>query len=250
MLRARPVVLAALLAAALPAAAYVLPSSAVLRLAAKRRVELAPGPVELRGTFTSGATAPVGAVLLVKSGRCRLELVGAADRPYAVVRGGRVTAQHGLDGVPGALALAEGACALLGPATPDALAQSFAARGVHVQEIALGRLGTRVAYVLGGRTPAAASPASPAIPARPQAWIDKSTLVPLRLVADLGGARRDVQLLGHPLPAPPAAGEKPPPPAAADLFPRTLEVSGANGLEARLAVDKVTPNARLSDALF
>lgn len=247
MLCARPVVLAALVAAALPAAAYVLPSSAVLRLAARKRVEVAPGPVELRGTLTSGATAPVGAVLQVKSGRCRLELVGAPDRPYAVVRGGRIAAQRGLDRIPAALALAEGSCALLGPSTPDGLAQSFAARGVHVQEIALGRMGTRVAYVLGGRTP---GPATPAIPARPQAWIDKTTLVPLRLVAQLDGAPRDVQLGGHPLPAPPAAGEKPPPPTAADLFPRTLEVSGESGLEARLAVTTVTPDARLAESLF
>ena len=115
-----------------------------------------------------------------------------------------------------------------------------------VEEIALGRHGTRVAYVLGGRAPAGAAAAGPA---RPQAWIDKTSLVPFRLVADLGGVRRDVRL-EHPVPAPPAAGEKAPPPAAADLFPRAIELAGAGGVEARLVVDRVTPNARLADSLF
>jgi hypothetical protein len=245
MLRPRSLAAAALLAAALPAAAYLLPASAVLRLAAKRRVEVAPGPAELRGTFTSGEGEPVAGVLSLKGGACRFELVGLPERPYAVVRGGRIAPQRGLDRVRGAVALAEGACALLAPTTPDALAQSFAARGVRVQELSLGRLGTRVAYVLGDRAPGAAPPG------RPQAWIDKTSLVPLRLVADLAGARRDVQLLDHPPPASAPPGERnPPPPSPAELYPRAIEVSGAEGLEARLAVEKVTPNARLSDALF
>jgi hypothetical protein len=242
MLRARTVLLAALAAA--PAAAYVLPSSAVLRLAARHRAEHAPGPVELRGVFTTGAMPPVAAVLATKGGRCRFELVGAADRPYVVLRGSRVAVQHGLDRVPGALALAEGACALLAPTTPDALGQSLAARGVAVHDVALGLLGARAAYVLGGRVPGEAQPT------RPQAWIDKISLVPLRLVADLDGGRRDVLLLEYPVPAPPAPGEKAAPPAPTDLFPRAVELHGSVGLEARLAVDRVTPNAKLSDTLF
>jgi hypothetical protein len=244
MLRARRLAAAALLAAALPAAAYLLPSSAVLRLAATRRVEVAPGPAELRGTFTTGATSPVAAVLSLKGGRCRFELVGAPERPYAVLRSQRVATQRGLDRYPGALALAEGACALLAPATPDALAQSLAARGVRVQQISLALLGTRAAYVLGDRDREAAPPG------RPQAWIDKTSLVPLRLVADLAGARRDVQLLDYPPPAAAAGERHAPPPAPAELYPRAVEVSAAEGLEARLAIEKVTPNARLSDALF
>jgi hypothetical protein len=235
---ARAVAVAAAICVALPAAAYVLPATAILRLAAKKRVDSGVGPVELRGTFSTGAIPPAAAVLWVKGSRCRLELVGAPDRPYAVVRGGRVAAQRGLDGLPGALALAEGACALLAPGTVDAYVQSFAPRGVAVQDVTLGRLDHRVAYVLGGR---AADP-------KPQAWIEKPTLLPMRLVADLAGARRDVRLLDYPAP-PPSAERNPPPPPATDLFPRTIEVHGAEGLEAKLSVEKVAPT-RIPDSLL
>jgi hypothetical protein len=235
---ARVFAAAAAVAVALPAAAYILPAPAILRLAAKKRVDSGVGPVELRGTFSTGATAPAAAVLWVKGNRCRLELVGAQDRPYAIVRGGRVAVQRGLDGVAGALALAEGACALLAPGTVDAYVQSFAARGVAVQDVTLGRLGNRVAYVLGGR----------AADAKPQAWIEKPALLPMRLVADLAGARRDVRLLDYPAP-PPSAERNPPPPPAADLFPRTIEVHGPDGLEAKLSVEKVGPT-RIADSLL
>jgi hypothetical protein len=230
----------ALASAVLPAAAYVLPSSAILRLAAKRRADALAQSAELRGTFATGATPPVAAALWVKNGRCRLELLGSPERPYAVVRNGRVSSQRGLQLVPGALALAEGACALLGPATPDALARSFATRGVAVQDVTLGRLGPRVGYVLGGR----------AAEDKPQAWIDKQALVPLRLRADVAGARRDVQLLDYPAPAPLAPGEKPAPPSASELWPRAIEVRQGDALEAKLTIDRVTPNPRISDTLL
>jgi hypothetical protein len=239
--RLRVAIAAAVVALALPATAYVLPSSAILRLAAKRRADAAAQSGELRGTFSTGATAPTAAVLWVKGGRCRLELVGSPERPYAIVRGGHLASQRGLDRYPGAAALAEGACALLGPATPDALVRSFAGRGVAVQEVTLGRLGARVGYVLGGH----------AKENRPQAWIDKQLMVPMRLVADVAGARRDVRLLDYPVPAPAAAGERaPPPPVASDLWPRAIEVHHDEALEARFAIDRVGPGAKIPDSLL
>jgi hypothetical protein len=239
-LRLRVPTALALASLALPALGYVLPTSAILRLAAKRRVDAQAQSAELRGTFATGATAPVAAVLWVKNGRCRLELVGSPERPYAVVRNGRVSSQRGLQLVPGALALAEGACALLGPQTPDALARSLAARGVAIQDVTLGRLGTRVGYVLGGR----------AAEEKPQAWIDKQALVPLRLRADVAGARRDVLLLDYPAPPPLAPGEKTAPPSAAELWPRAIEVHQGDALEARLTIDRVSPNPRIADSLL
>jgi hypothetical protein len=236
----RPIAAAAALAAAGSAAAYVLPATAILRLAAKKRAGAAPAAAELRGTFTTGATAPAPAALYVKAGRCRFELL-TPDRPHAVVRAGRVAAQRGLEAFPGAAALAEGACALLAPAGPEGWTQALGAHGVAAQEVALGRLGGRVAYVLGGR---AADP-------RPQAWFDKVALHPLRLVADLGGARRDVLLLEYPQPPAPSKEEKaPPPPAPGDAFPRAVEVHREGALEARFAVDRVTPNPRVPDSIF
>jgi hypothetical protein len=233
---ARALAVAIALAAALPALAYVLPGPTILRLAARKRAD-APPAVELRGVLTTGATAPTPAVLWAKGGRCRLELVGAPDRPYAVVRAGRVAAQRGLDGVPGAAALAEGACALLSPVGADGYAHALSARGVAVGEAALGRLGQRVAYVFG-------------VAGAPQAWFDKGALHPLRLVADLGGARRDLQLGEYPAAPAPPPGEKPAPPAPGDAFPRSVEVHRDGGLEAKLVVEKVAPNPRIADSLL
>jgi hypothetical protein len=233
---ARALAAAAILLSALPAIAYVLPGPALLRLAARRRAE-APPAVELRGVLTTGATAPTPAVLWAKGGRCRLELVGAPDRPHAVVRGGRVAAQRGLDGVPGAAALAEGACALLAPVGADGYAQALAARGIPTGEASLALLGGRVAYVFGAAQ-------------APRAWFDKGSLLPLRLDADLGGARRELQLGDYPPPPAAAAAEKAPPPSPADAFPRAIEVHRDGGLEARLAIDKVAPNPRIPDSLL
>jgi hypothetical protein len=239
--------LAAALAVALaaaPALSYILPATAILRLAARKRAEAVP-VVELRGTFTTGETPPTPAALLVKNGRCRFELqpaplapgAPAAPRPYAVVRGGRVAAQRGLEALPSAAALAEGACALLAPGSPEAFGQALAARGVNVQEVALARDGARVAHVLGTR---AAEP-------RPTVTFDKQTNEPLRLAAELAGAFREVRLGEWP---PPPEKEKGATPAPADLFPRAIEVHGAEGLEGRFAIDRVTPNAKLPDASF
>jgi hypothetical protein len=233
---ARAIAAAATLLAALPAIAYVLPGPALLRLAARKRAE-APAAVELRGVLTTGATAPAAVVLWAKAGRCRLELVGVPDRPYAVVRNGRVAAQRGLEGVPGAAALAEGACTLLSPIGAEGYAQALSARGIPTGEASLALLGPRVAYVFGAAQ-------------APQAWFDKGSLQPLRLVADLGGARRDLQLAGYPAPPAAAAGEKAPPPEPTDAFPRAIEVHRDDGLEARLAVDRVAPNPRIPDSLL
>ena len=68
--RLRVAIAAAAIALALPVTAYVLPSAAILRLAAKRRADAAAQSGELRGTFSTGATAPTAAVLWVKGGRC------------------------------------------------------------------------------------------------------------------------------------------------------------------------------------
>jgi len=171
-------------------------------------------------------------------GRCRLELAPEstppAARPTLALRGTRVAGQRGLDGVPPARALLEGLCALLaergaGGAEPErSLAERLAGRGVALGEVAFGRLGERVAWVLGAR------PQDP----RPQAWIDKLTFQPIRLMASLGGADRDVRLVDF---GSPIGGE---------VFPRAVEVWSADKLEARFTLGKVTTNLKLPDALF
>jgi hypothetical protein len=230
--------LAALLAVTLaaPALAYIPPATTVLRDLAKKRDETQPASVEARGVLHLREGAPVPATLWVKSpGRCRLELAppGAspAERPTVVVRSGKVASMRAAEELPAAVALAEAACALLAGARGDgadrAIAQALAQRGVAVASVSLAHLGPRIAWVLGGA----------ARGAEPQAWIDKQELRPMRLVADLGGARRDVRLLDW------AAT-----PGAA--FPQTVEVYEGEELAARLAVERVVPNPRVPDSMF
>lgn len=244
----RLVVVAALVGGlALPAAAYLPPGSAILKRAVQRRDELGLSAVEARGTVAfageaarqvaSAAALPLSgveltspAVLTVKSpGRCRLELAppGApsASRPAVSVKSGRFLGARGLDGVPAARALIDGVCTLLGD---RALGQRFARHGVALSDVALGRMGTRVAWVLGGRP----------LSGRPQAWIDKQSFLAIRLVAPLAGATRDVRLLDF--------GSS----VGGDAFPKSVEAWSGGQLEARFTAEKVARNPKLPDALF
>ena len=242
------------LAVALPAAAYLPPATAILKRTVQRREELHLSALEGRGTIALsgeaaqrvavavGVEVPAGeltlpAVFTLKApGRCRLELaperVAPADRPAVSLRAGRVLGHRGLEAVPAARALVEGVCALLGERTgaeaEQALAQGLAARGVALSEVALGRVGGRVAWVLGGRPQEA----------RPQAWIDKQTFQPIRLVAPLGGPPRDVRLVDFGAPV------------GGDAFPRAVEVWTGGALEARFTLEKLWLNPRLPDAVF
>jgi len=242
------------LAVALPAAAYLPPASAILKRVAQRREELHLTSLEARGTiaFTGeaarrvaaalGAPPPAGdlttpAVLTLKTpGRCRLELaperMASADRPAVSLRAGRVQGHRDLDAVPAARALLEGVCALLAQRTgadaERALAQGLSAHGVALSDVALGRVGGRVAWVLGGRPQET----------RPQAWIDKQNFQPIRLVAPLGGPTHDVRLVDFGAPV------------GGDAFPGSVEVWTGGALGARFTLEKLWQNPRLPDSLF
>jgi hypothetical protein len=275
-LRARRLV-AALFAAivAAPAAAYLPPATAILKRVAQRRDDLGVAALRVGGTLVlsgeaaqlagamgiasargtgavgggavgggavgggAGADLTIAATVLVKApGRCRLELapdgVAVANRPAASVRGARLAGRRGLEGLPAAVALVEGVCALLaekgaGGAEPERpLAKALAARGVALADVALGRLGGRVAWVLGGRPQEA----------KPQAWIDKQSFQPVRIVARFGDAPRDVRLLDY--------GS----PVGGDRFPRAVEVWNGTQLEARFTTEQLAVNPKLPDALF
>ena len=256
----RALAAAALAAAALDAAAYLPPSGAILKRVAQRRSDLALASIEVRGTATlpveaarrlglpGAATAPgaevsVPALVAIKiPGRCRLELlpdgVAPAERPAVSQKAGRMAGHRGLETVPAARALVEGLCTLLGEklggaAEPERpLAQALAARGVAVGEVGLGRLGGRIAWVIGGRP----------LEQRPQAWIDKQSFQPVRLVAPLAGAAagatQDVRLLDF--------GS----PVGGDQFPHALEVWVGPQLQLRFTAERVTPNPRIPDVVF
>jgi len=252
--RRGPVALAAL-AAALPAAAYVLPAAGVLKRMAQKREEAALSALEVKGVLSfhgeaapraaaaglaaaaSGEAAAPAFLILKLPGRCRLEAAlpdaPPADRPAAVLRAGQVSGHRALEKVPAALALVQAVCALLGErpggAEPERrYVQIFQSLGVSLGETSLARQGGRVAYLLGGR----------ARDERPLAWIDKQTFQPLRLAATLAGARHDVRFVDW--------GSA----TGGDLFPRAVEVFAGGQLRARFVTEKAVANPKVSDAIF
>ncbi|HTN54102.1 MAG TPA: hypothetical protein VML50_16965 [Anaeromyxobacter sp.] len=250
----RAAVAALALAAALPALAYLLPATAILKRLGERRAALELESLEVRGTFQAEGPpadrlAPAGqprgpggllalpARFLMKvPGRCRLELappeLPEAERPFVAVRDGRLTGRGGLDQVPSAVALVRAACALLAaPAAgdaPEAFAAALARRGVAVPDVSLGRFDGRIAYVIGGRER----------DAKPLAFVDKDGFQPLRLIAAEGPTLEDVRLLGW--------GS----PTGGDWFPRAVEAYEGGALRVRLTTERAVPNPRLADALF
>jgi len=252
----RALAAALVLCLAPPAAGYLLPVQGVLKRMAQRREELALRSLEARGTFAlrgeaaRAAAAATGlaltgpelvapALVTIKiPGRCRLELTPAelaeSERPAVVWKQGRIAGARGLDRVPAAAVLAETLCVLLGQraggAEPDRpYAEALARLGVALGEVHLGRSEGRIAYVLGARPSER----------KPQAWVDKATFQPARLIYARGGRPlAEVRLLdfGSPM--------------GGDWFPRAAEVHGAGGLEARFSTEKVVANPKVADSLF
>jgi len=250
----RSAALAGALAVAVPALAYFLPTAVVLKRLAQRREELALASLEVRGTLSasgeastqvaasagltpSGPELLVPAVLSIKApGRCRLELFppsATGERAYVATGHGRVVGGRGLERVPAAVAMLKATCALLGvraggPDPGRAYADELSRVGVSLTEEYLGQMGGRVSYVLG------AQPQEK----RPQAWIDKQSFQPVRLVAMLAGPLVDVRFLDF--------GS----PVGGDAFPRAVEVRDQAGLALRLTAEKLAANPRIADALF
>jgi len=243
------------LLAALPAAAYLLPAGAVLRRAAHKRESVALHALEVRGRLVlSGEAARQAAaatglplegselaatalVALKLPGRCRIELLrpeaAQGDRPAVSLRAGKLTGHGGLERVPAATAMLEGLCLLLGHrggggASERPWGQALDRLGVSLADVSLGRLAGRPAYVLGGR------PQDP----RPQAWFDKETYQPVRLLGRIAGAQRDVRLLEW--------GS----PSTGDGFPRAVEVHEGGVLTARFTAEKLSSNPKIPDAIF
>jgi hypothetical protein len=185
----RLAVVASVLAAAAPAVAYVPSINLLLRKAAARVNEgsRARGDVALTGTLELPDAAPAQRALVLRFPlSCRFE-------------GGASTRGTVAQPLPSSAA-----------ATPDqelietALRAAAATAGVDLTAgTALDRLGDRVAVVIG---------APPRQLDRPQLWLYKDTHAPARLIARRDGHVEDLRLLEY--------GN----PAAADWFPRILEL--------------------------
>jgi hypothetical protein len=190
--------------------AYIPTPASLLKRAAARNAQLGKTrEVTLSGTFTeAGQPARSATLTLHFPVSCKLEADGGIS--FAV----KGAAAEGTTGP--ALQMLQMVCPLLatrGLSATEAAGtiQKEAARvGVDVTAgTSLSRLGDRVAYVLGAGT---------RDPARPQLWLYKDTRAPARLIAQ-GGA--DLRLLQY--------GD----PAAADWFPRVMELWSGGQLAAR-----------------
>ncbi len=240
-------------AGARPALAYVLPVPGILRRMGERRAALELASLEVTGSLVAEGDAadrvaaalgqrPSGPVtvparLAVKiPGRCRLELVpaGVAEgaRPFVSVRDGKIASGGGLGDVPAAVALVRGVCTLLAVPTGGDASGAYAAalsrRGIPLADASLGRFDGQIAYVVGAR----------ANEARPHLFVAKDGFQPLRLVADDGGALRDLRLLGW--------GS----PTGGDWFPRAAEVWEGDRAKLRFTTERAAANPRLPDLLF
>lgn len=241
------------LAVALPSLAYVLPVRGILRRMGERRAALSLASLEVTGTLLAEGDAAAGlagllgqraggdvsvpARIAVKvPGRCRLELAptGApeGERPFVSVRDGKIASGGGLGDLPAAVALVRGVCTLLAVPTAgdasDAYAAALSRRGVALVNAALGRFDGKIAYVVGAR----------ATEARPRLFVGKDAFQPLRLVAEAGGALRDVRLLGWGAPT------------GGDWFPRAAEVWTGDRADLRFTTERASANPRLADLLF
>jgi len=206
-MKVRHLVLAgALLAAAAPALAFIPSVSVLLHRAALRVNEGSRNrDVTLSGTLQVGDAAPVPRVLALRFPlSCRFEGGGAQARgtvaqPLPSSAAGNPEQE-----------LIELACPLIayrGLRTADAETALGAVAAIAGADLgaaaAYDRLGDRVAFVVG-------APARQ--PDRPQLWLYKDTHAPARLIVRREGHLEDLRLLEY--------GN----PAAADWFPRILEL--------------------------
>lgn len=241
----RVALLAFLLLAALPASAYLLTGKGVVRRAGvladedDTRSVLAQGNATLRGPSADAAAAALGlsadGELAVRAtvayrtpGRCRVTLtpVAGGRESSATWTGGKL--EGPLATVPAIAAYLTGACELQsarssgGDEADGQITRALRARGVDVGVVALRRLSGAVAYALGKD--------------RAQAWFDKSSFRPVRVVFPSGTDTWDVRLL-----------ERGQPPVG-DASPRVIEVIrlGTDAPEMRVTMDRAERNAAVA----
>jgi hypothetical protein len=199
--------------------AYVPSASSLLKHVASRAQSLGrTRDVTLSGTLAVNGDPQRNAQLVLRFPlQCRLEVEGSAA---VSVKGNAQNPQGVTEGTSGpALRLVQLACPFLAyrgiPSAdvPLVLRAAALAAGADVGAgAAVSRLGDRVTYVLG---------ATARDPGTPQLWLYKDNGAPARLIAQ-GGA--DLRLLQY--------GS----PAAAEWFPRVIELWNAGQLAARFEV--------------
>jgi len=253
----RVVIALGVLAMAGTAWAYMLPAESLLRKVEGKREDqhvfslvvqgsyTLTGPAaqslaQKLGRFAEGGELNVGAVATYKMpGRCRIDLVlpnlaAGTQRPFAMDRNGVVS---GTDEMKDAQTLLQLGCPLLSsrgsPEETHLLTEWLRNSGVDFQETSLARSNNAIAEVIG---------AGPHDKLKPQLWIDKDELVPLRVILKKGDTFYDLRF-------DPGVG-------ILDSHPRTLELwqmgtgDGGEQLLARFSAEKIEPNAKVDDKLF
>jgi hypothetical protein len=189
--------------------------------------------VTLRGSVQVGEAVKQASLTLQFPLRCRLQSSDAKSPGAVSVRGEAARQRVEDEGAPlgEARELLQLACPLLtfkgGRNGDRALASSAIAAGARLDQSTLGRLEDRVVFVIG---------AGPRQLDVPQIWLYKDELTPARLLAQREGGLSDLRLLEY--------GS----PAAAQAFPRVIELWKAGKLAARFeALEPVSRKSRRSD---
>ncbi len=243
--RMKRLLLLCLLGVAGTAAAYVLPGGAILRRLVEAREEMHLVGAKVEGTLalSGGAMGELStelpeyrtdaAFLLRLPGRCRLEATTPDGKPLVVVEASGRRRVEGPTVTALGVALGE-VCALLALRSASegdarsALEQHLRALKVDTQKTALGRLGGKVVYVLGGDQAGDG-----------QLWVFKESFLPARVrYTDQKGVAWDVRFSDY---ASPATG---------GWFPRLLEVSRGSELEVRFTTVRGDSRANVPERLF
>jgi hypothetical protein len=243
--RMKRLLLVCLLGLAGTAAAYVLPGGAILRRLVEAREELHLSGARVEGTLalSGGAMGELGTelpdyrtdsvFLLRVPGRCRLDATTPDGKPLAAVD---ALGKHRVEG-PAVTALAvavQEVCALLALRSSSeadarsALEQHLRALRVDTHATTLGRIGGQVAYVLGSERAGDG-----------QLWVFKDGFLPARVrFTDERGVPWDVRFVDF--------GS----PATGAWFPRLVEVSRGNELQARFTTLRGDNHASVPDRSF
>jgi hypothetical protein len=243
MLRARALTLFALLGATLfsdAAAAYVLPSDFVLRMVVEKRRKLGIVDMTIQlTTETDKKGPPIEERVYIKdperSRRVRQDEAGTRitvqveDKAAA----GPENALKPLKTIPDLLPL------LLQPAGEDLeqiqerLVAVLERMGIDTGSVTLGRMGSTVAYVIGGKAQDSD---------RPLLWIDKESFLPLKLVTTQkqGGLTERVEVRWMEF------GSS----TTGDWFPRVVEIWKDGKRVERSEVSKIEINKKVPDTLF
>ncbi|MFW5879105.1 MAG: hypothetical protein ACOCVR_04720 [Myxococcota bacterium] len=222
---------------ALPVSAFVLPLPALLDQLRQRREESVEIPVVFEGKLTLGREEGERFVVTARrsvlpEGVCRLEILdGAPEMEGAfVIWDGRQARDSGHDGLAHLVTLESIACPLLaaGSHAPVRIEEVMDRLGVDRSFTGYSRLDGRVAFLVGGRP----------WEERPQVWIDKDEMVPVRAIAQVDAGMADVRLLRY--------GD----PITGRWYPRTIEVRVNERLVASFTAESLDTQVELSASLF